>query len=745
MPTEPKANTVPDDRVFRQLVESASIAFLIYDKKILYANPAAEKLTGFSLRELLRKTPGELIGNELTTDDPWAATPRRPVFKLLCRDHVRQVEVGTSAIEYDGVEAVQATLHEVNQALASRVLRTLFKAVETTQIGITVTDPDGSILYTNQAEAEMHGYTVDELIGSDVRVLAPPELSRPMSRDQLTSLHRLRRETRNQHRDGHTFPVQLLSDVVTDDSGKPIAMVTISEDVTKSRKVERMLRMLAKAFETTQFGVTVTDPGGKILYTNQAEADMHGYAVDELIGSDVRMLAPPALASPLSKEELLRLRSRRRESVNLHRDGGIFPVHLASDMVADDDGEPMAVVTICQDLTDRRRADDERAALEGQLRQAQKMEAVGQLAGGVAHDFNNLLVVIKGHAALALKKVERESRLSYHLTQVDQAADKAAAVTRQLLAFGRRQALDPTDLCLNKVASKLHTILRRSIGENIELRLETCPADTMVRIDPGQIEQVIINLCLNARDAIQDQGHLTVRTDSIDLDSRFCEQQSWAREGSWERLTVSDDGCGMDGETLSHVFEPFFTTKEAGKGTGLGLATVYGVVEQHDGFLHIESELGAGTTVEVYLPRIGLGGQPKAPETLVAEAPVARGHHEAVLVAEDDPRVRQVVVNVLEKAGYTVLKARDGAEAVKVFTANARRVSMVLMDLVMPVMGGRTAREHILGIRPGTRFLLTTGYATGADDLSAIKDVPLILKPYSYQTMLKKGREVLAS
>ncbi len=631
MPTKPKADAVQDDRFFRRLVESAPVAFLIYDEKILYANSAAEELTGFGLRELLRKTPGELIVTERPDDDTWAASPERPVFKLLCRDRVRQVEFETSLIEYHGRDAMQATLYEVRRPGTARALRMLNKAVETTQLGITVTDPGGTILYTNQAEAEMHGYTVDQLVGRDVRVLAPQEL-----------------------------------------------------------------------------------------------------------------------AHPLSEEELLRLRSRRRESVNLHQDGRIFPVQLTSDVVADESGEPIAVVTICEDLTARRRAEDERAALESQLRQAQKMEAVGQLAGGVAHDFNNLLVVIKGHAALALKRVADEARLSHHLAQVDQAADRAAALTRQLLAFGRRQDLNPTDLSLKSVASNLLEILRRSLGENIELHLETCPTDSLVRIDPGQIEQVIVNLCINARDAV-DQGHLTLRTDSIDLDSRFCEQQSWAREGSWERLTVSDDGCGMDEETLSHIFEPFFTTKAAGKGTGLGLATVYGVVEQHDGFLHVESELGVGTTVEVYLPRIGHGKHfasgilihPEDSGAATDETPIARGLHEVILVAEDDARVRQVVVNVLEKAGYTVLKARDGAEAVKVFAANAHRVSMVMIDLVMPVMCGLTARRRILEIRPDTRFLFTTGYATDSDDLSTLKDVPLVLKPYSYQTLLKKVREVL--
>ncbi len=624
MPTEPKAPAIPDDLFFRRLVETSSVAFLIYDEKILYANPAAEKLTGFGLRELLRKAPEELLATERPATDTWAGSPELPAFRLLCRDRVRQVEVGTSLIEYHGQEAVQATLYEVRRPGTARALRMLHKAVETTQVGVTITDPGGRILFTNQAEAEMHGYTVEELVGRDVRVLAPPELARQ-----------------------------------------------------------------------------------------------------------------------LSEEELLRLHSRRRESVNLHQDGHLFPVHLASDVVADDSGEPIAVVTICRDLTAHRRAEDQRVALESQLRQAQKMEAVGQLAGGVAHDFNNLLVVIKGHSALALKKVERESRLDYHLTQVDQAADKAAAMTRQLLAISRRQELKAADLSLNEVVSNLLEILRRSLGENIELRLETCPTDSIVRIDRGQIEQVIFNLCLNARDAVDEQGHLTVRTDSIDLDARFCEQRSWAREGSWERLTVSDDGCGMDEETLSHVFEPFFTTKEAGKGTGLGLATVYGVVEQHDGFLHVESELGTGTTVEVYLPRIGPGEQPEDSGAPIDKTPVARGGSEAILVAEDDALVRQVVVNVLEKAGYTVLRARDGAEAVKVFAANARRISMVMIDLVMPVMGGCTAREHILEVRPGTRFLFTTGYASDSGDLATLKDVPLILKPYSNETLLKRVREVL--
>jgi len=286
-------------------------------------------------------------------------------------------------------------------------------------------------------------------------------------------------------------------------------------------------------------------------------------------------------------------------------------------------------------------------------------------------------------------------------------------------------------------------ILQRTLPEHIELSFDPgLRRSARVHVDAAQIEQVIVNLCINARDAVEKPGRIDLSTDEAFLDTRFCEGHTWAREGRFARLRVHDTGTGMDEETLSHIFEPFYTTKDEGKGTGLGLATVYGIVEQHHGFLHVESQLGAGTTVAIYLPlpEVDLD----LDETAAAlDETMARGGQETLLVAEDDARVRQVMVSVLEKAGYHVLKARDGAEAVKTFTANADRVSLAILDLVMPVKSGVMARDDIRAIRPGVRFLFTTGYATDSGNLDVLGDAPLILKPFSYEALLKKVRQTL--
>ena len=621
----------------------------------------------------------------------------------------------------------------VSHAISDR-LRMLNKAVETTQLGVTITDPAGRILFTNRAEAEMHGYSIDELIGRDVRLLAPEDLWQPLTHGQLKELSSRRRETTNRHRDGHDFPVELLSDVVTDEDGEPIAVVTTCQDLSDNKEVERSLRILSKAVETTQLGITITNIEGRILYANRAEAEMHGYPADELVGQDVRIYAPEELWNPMSLDQLRQLRSRRRETVNRRHDGSTFPVQLLSDVVTDAEGEPIAVVTTCQDITPRKQAEQDHARLEEQLRHSQKMEAIGQLAGGVAHDFNNLLVVIQGHTDFALSEMDQDSPWLLHL--------QAVRLTRQLLAFSRRQLLQPVDLELNDVVTDLLKILRRVLGEHIELRLEPGGHLGTVHADPGQLEQVIMNLCVNARDAMPEGGRISLSTQNANIAEDFCATRPWARPGPYVRLRVADNGSGFDAEVGERLFEPFFTTKGVGEGTGLGLAMVYGIVKQHEGMIDIQSKPGDGAVFDIYLPRV------ERPVAAPRPAPIGKdvvGGDETLLVAEDDEMVREVLVQLLRHAGYTVLTARDGLEAVNLFERHADAIDLVFLDMVMPRAGGVAAQQEIRQLRPETRFLFCTGYSCRAPHLPFPPDqrTPVVNKPYERDDLLRTIRQVL--
>ncbi len=726
-----------------------------------------------------------------------------------------------------------------------RQLRLLEKALETTQLGVTITDARGKILFTNRADAEMHGYEVDELIGRDVRIFAPRELWRPMDRDRLRQIRSLRRETTNVRRDGTTFPVQILSDVVLDEDGEPVGVVSTCEDISQRKEIERRLKILGKVFETTKLGVTVSDPDGKILYANPAEAEMHGREVRDLVNQDVRIFAPKELWNPMSAQQLRRLHTRPRQSINVRQDGTTFPVQLMSDLVSDGDGEPIAVVTTCEDISlttaieqvaeaimvtddagtiryvnpafekitgypreeavgrewsivrsDRhekgfyrgmwstleggevwqgrltvRRQDggqlegdatispvrDPRGTITGfvfvsrdvtrevmldeQLRQSQKMEAVGQLAGGVAHDFNNLLVGIQGYALLALEALPPDAPVHDDLLEIQRAAERAAALTRQLLAFSRRQVLQPVDLALDEVIRDLLKMLHRVISEDIELALVPGADLRLVRADLGQVEQVIMNLVVNARDAMPEGGTITLRTENADLDPGYCERHAWARPGHFVRLSVTDTGCGIPEEMLPRIFEPFFTTKGVNEGTGLGLATVHGIVEQHRGLIHVSSRSGEGTVVEVYLPV----SDRHTAEAGAAKPAAAPGGRETILLAEDDEMVRRLGVRILERAGYTVLIAENGHEAVRLFERHRGDVALALLDMIMPVMGGIEARERILALEPAARVLFASGYSAEAGKLGSRlgADIPLIAKPYHPTGLLAKVREVL--
>ena len=401
----------------------------------------------------------------------------------------------------------------------------------------------------------------------------------------------------------------------------------------------------------------------------------------------------------------------------------------------DSEGEVTGVIGIALDVTERKH-------LAEQLRQSQKMQAVGQLAGGVAHDFNNLLMVVKGHAEILLNRIPANSPLRSNAESVDRAADRAAALTRQLLAFSRMQVLRPRVLDLNEVVSGMTKMFSRVIGENIEMTFVPASHLGRVKADPGQIEQVLLNLVVNARDAMPDGGRLTIETTNIQLDRDYSATHHNIQPGPWIMLTVTDTGCGMDAKTQARIFEPFFTTKEQGKGTGLGLATVYGVVKQSGGFIYVYSEVGQGTTFKVYLPMVVAEVDKEAAEKAPALPP--RGS-ETVLFVEDEESVRELVVEYLRGAGYRVLEACDGAQALQMAAAHNGTIDILVTDVVMPRISGRELASQIAAARPNVKVLFISGYTDDSIFRHGVLQggVAYLQKPFNLKSIAQKIREVL--
>ena len=386
-------------------------------------------------------------------------------------------------------------------------------------------------------------------------------------------------------------------------------------------------------------------------------------------------------------------------------------------------------------------AQTQRRRLEDQLRHAQKMESIGTLAGGVAHDFNNLLTAIIGNAQLALAHLQPQDPLHDRLIEIEHSGRRAAELTRQLLIFSRRERLEPKPISLNVTIDQFAKMLRRIIGEDIELRFLPAPDLSTVFADPGQMEQVLMNLVCNARDAMPDGGELTIETKNVMVDEIQCRNHPYARPGTHVQVTVSDTGAGMDADTQQHIFEPFFTTKEVGKGTGLGLALVYGIIDQHEGIIDVTSEVGRGTTFRIYLP-----AQEEAVEEPVSDAqPVLRGGAETILVAEDEESLQRLLKGMLTGLGYKVILTRDGETAVEAYSSHRNQIDLVILDMVMPRMGGREAYERIRMLRNDVPVLFMTGYSAEMAQTRFVAETgaAFIQKPYGIAALSHKVREAL--
>jgi len=531
---------------------------------------------------------------------------------------------------------------------------------------------------------------------------------------------------------------------IRDEQGRCTGVVLVFRDATEKRRAEADLQrtqsMLEKLFEQSPGAIVVVDREGSIRRVNAEAERAFGYRREEMLGQKVELFVPdsvkeyhPRIREAYFANPVARPMASASAVSGQRKDGSQFPAQVLLAPIDTPDG--MLVLSITIDNTERR-------LLEEQLRQAQKMDAVGQLAGGVAHDFNNLLTIIIGYTRMVLDGVGADHPWHGFLTEVYQAAERAADLTQQLLAFSRKQLLQPKIVDLNQVLAHTAKMLSRLIGEQVELSVLPESGALLVKADPGQLEQVIVNLAVNARDAMPAGGRLTLATARVDIGDNGLRPAPEMLPGRYARLTVNDTGCGMDAATIARIFEPFFTTKGLGEGTGLGLATVYGIVKQTGGHIDVVSKVGKGATFSIYFPALEEALSREESQPRLAQLPQGA---ETVLLVEDEGGVRTLGREVLQRCGYTVLEARHGAEALDLMASFAGPLHLLVTDVVMPQMHGRTLASLLTAQRPGLRVLFVTGYADpplldlGLND----GDVSLLMKPFTPSSLARKVREVL--
>ncbi|MEJ5300107.1 MAG: PAS domain S-box protein [Thermodesulforhabdaceae bacterium] len=627
------------------------------------------------------------------------------------------------------------------------------KLIRTANVIFVQLDNQGNIVMINEAAERITGYTLAEVQGKSWFEILVPKKRYPhvwevferiaQNGDVLKSFENPIITKNGEERyivwqnsalkEGETF----------------LGMISFGIDITELKRAELERERLIYAIEQTNEVVMITDADGIIQYVNTAFEKVTGFTRAEIIGK-----TPEILRSSQHDEAFYRniwetIRTGRTWTgriVRKRKDGSLFTVESTISPVKNETGQIVNFVFVDRDITEQLRLEQERASLEEQLQQAQKLESVGRLAGGVAHDFNNMLNVIIGYGEMVLHKLHNEDPLRDYVNKIMEAANRSAELIRQLLAFSRRQPLHPEVLNLNAIIQNLEKMLRRLIGEDIILELALADDLGMVMADPVQMEQVIINLAVNARDAMPKGGKLLIETANVQLDETYVRKHVGVQPGNYVMLAVTDTGCGMDKETLSRIFEPFFTTKEKGKGTGLGLSTVYGIVKQSGGHIWVYSEPGRGTTFKIYLPQTEAKQEPRT-VVVTGETETARGGGEHILVVEDEGSLRKLIEVGLSSLGYKVTVAASGGEALLLVEEKGLKPDLVITDVVMPYISGKEMINRLQRNQPDLKVLYMSGYTDNAIVHHGIldPDIVFIQKPFTLRDLVKKVQEILQS
>ncbi len=779
---------------YRLLLESTPDGILITEVgswRFRYGNPSMCRLLGCRPEELVTLGvrdvhPPEVVEAVVAElglflrDVTW----RAPVLPCLRRDGEKVwAEVNATPVEWDGVQCLMGFFRDVTRrvraeeavrraheelevrvaertaelAVANAELRT--QAGERQRVedelrrlkefsegilaamveGVLVTDLEYRVVYANRAAAEMIGYPPDRVAGVCWLAAIPP--------DQLPLVQAAwarraegktdRYELELLHHSGQRVPVQISGAPLFED-GRLVGSIAVFTNLAERRQAEAERVLLSAAVEQAAEAVVVTDTDGAVRYVNRAFERAAGVSRADAVGH----LPWSLFTSPPDPDWVKTMQREVRAGrvwtglVTLPGKDGPVAFDATIFPVLDPSGQAVSYVGLLRDVTEEKR-------LERQLWHAQKMEEIGKIAGGIAHDFNNLLMVILGTAELLERRLPASDPLRRQVGVILRTGRSAADLTRALLDFARQQVLEAVDLDLNQLVEGMVPLLRRVIPENIELRIVGDPAIGNVRADRGRVEQVLMNLCVNARDAMPTGGTLVIATGNLVADEAYVADHPWARLGPYVHVTVTDTGCGMEPAILAQVFKPFFTTKKPGKGTGLGMASVYGIVKQHEGMIDITSAPGEGTTVRVMLPQVERRGQPVAAP---AEEAQPAGGVGCVLIVEDHEDLRRVLVDYLQSLGHRVLTAADGVEAMEVLERTGDAVRLVISDMSMPRMDGRELFRRSRATRPRLAFLFCTGYAREWEEMATAEDelTGRIDKPCDIDLLGQRVRELLA-
>jgi two-component system cell cycle sensor histidine kinase/response regulator CckA len=652
-------------------------------------------------------------------------------------------------IEGSAEELLERTLSQVQWDLeeSERRYREIF---ENAKDAIYVHDLNGRYTLANPAAEELSGYSRDEILQLSVFDMASPEhidLICNSLKQKLTDHAPTTYEIEAIRKDGTRVPIEVSSRLIYRD-GRPIGVQGSVRDISERRRAEEVVRASEQRFrdlvENANDIIFTCDMLGNITSLNRAGERVTGYTADEALKMNIAQAVSP---DDIAKVRHMLSRKRAADVATVYdlelitKSGGRAAVEISSRAILKD-GEAVGVQGIARDITDRMRMEDDLRASHAQLQQSQRLEAVGQLAGGVAHDFNNLLTAIIGYSDFALRKMRANNPIRRDIEEIKKAANRAATLTRQLLAFSRKQILKPEVLDLNLVVGDMHKMLERLIGEDIDL-VTTLGSDTdPVKADRGQLEQIIMNLVVNARDAMPFGGSVTIETANVVFDQAYTSEHVPVKPGKYAMLAVSDTGLGMDANTQLHIFEPFFTTKELGKGTGLGLSTVYGIVKQSGGFIWVYSELNVGTTFKIYLPSLT---ELHFDQELLSVDAAEESEARTVLLVEDDPLVRSVALRALESAGYKVLESGNGHGALAMAHSCMDEIDLLITDVVMPLMGGRELAQQLSALHPKTSILFMSGYTDDAVVRHGImdKDIEYLQKPFTPESLVRRVGEVL--
>jgi PAS domain S-box-containing protein len=654
-----------------------------------------------------------------------------------------ELEQRVRELEQAELEQAESEHKQAQKALRESTEK-LNLIIDTSPVGICTVDPLGNFVTTNLAYELMVGYSKEELRGLSFFDVTHPD-NRPKNKKLFQDMFSLKTrnffmEKKYIRKNGATIEVAVHATGIMDAEGNAIFGTAFVEDITERKQAEDELRQYEQIVSSTKDMLALIDKNFVFLSANLAYMQAFAKTSDQLIGRTVTDVFGEEFFS-----KVIRPRAERcmaGESIR-YQDWFVFPATgqrymdvAYSAFIVPDAGVQGFVVT-ARDIT-------EYESLQGQLAQAQKMESVGRLAGGVAHDYNNISSIIIGYSELALEQVEQSDPLHDDLMEILTAAKRSTYITRQLLAFARKQTIAPKVLDPNEVIENMLKMLQRLIGEDIDLAWVPGAKIWPVKIDPSQVDQILANLCVNARDAIADAGKVTIETKNISFDEDYCTDHSGFFPGEYVLLAVSDDGSGIAPAIMDKIFEPFFTTKGLSKGTGLGLATVYGIVKQNNGFINVYSEPDKGTTIKIYLSR-HTGQTVEAPREAALEIPLSHG--ETILLVEDDGSILKLGKRILEELGYAVLTTTSPNEATRIAEEQAGEINLLITDVVMPEMNGRELSEQLQSLYPNIKILFMSGYTANVIVHRGVLEdgVCFINKPFSKKELAIKVRETLDS